>query len=97
MNKDYSKIYSEVIGFLDYLPEEQYIKIPNDLIRNFKWHMNYSHTFKYDPNKSLTEQGMSHDAKILILKIFNKYFATDEQKNKIKSVLAENKEIYLYK
>ena len=87
MISDYRKVYSEVVSFLNYLPKEEYIKIPYDLIEYFKWRMDYSYKFEYNPEISLEEQNISDDAKAIIIKIYNDYFATDDQKNKIKNIL----------
>ena len=93
MSEECRKVYSEVVGFLNCLPEEQYMKIPSNLIEYFKWHMDYSHVFEYNPEKRLDEQKISHDAKVVLLKIFNDYFANGEQKEKIKNVLIENERV----
>ena len=75
--------YNEVIEILNYIPKEDFNKIPIDKINMFKANINPNYHFKYDPNKTLQEQNVSKEARIIIAILFRDYWATPNQKEKI--------------
>ena len=80
---DMSNCYSEVIAILDQVREEDYNKIPKDIIETIKMNANPSYTFKYTPSKTLDEQNVSKEAKTIIALLFRDYWATPTQKEMI--------------
>ena len=92
--KDYSKAYAEVLGVIDYLSEEEYNKIPFEELEFFERNQDEEYDFKYDPEKSLHEQRISREAKAILVWLFQKYFATPEENEKINQKLSENEEKY---
>ena len=77
--------YNEVIEILNYIPKEDFNKIPTDIINMFKAYMNPNYHFKYDANKTLEEQNVSKEARTIIAIFFRDYWATPEQRDKIKA------------
>lgn len=75
--------YSEVIAILNELCEEDYNKVPKDLIETIKMNINPTYTFKYNPNKTLDEQNVSKEAKTIIAILFRDYWANTTQREKI--------------
>lgn len=85
VNVEYANAYSEVIEILKYLSQEDYEKIPKEKINFFETNANKDYIFEYDPDKTLQEQNVSKIARTIIAILFRDYWATDEQKNKIKA------------
>ena len=83
VNIEYANAYSEVLGILKFLVQEDYEKIPKEKINLFETNANKDYIFEYDPEKSLQEQNVSQIARTIIAILFRDYWATDEQRNKI--------------
>ena len=83
VNIEYANAYSEVLGILKFLVQEDYEKIPKEKINLFETNANKDYVFEYDPEKSLQEQNVSQIARTIIAILFRDYWATDEQRNKI--------------
>ena len=82
--------YSQVYSFIDSLPIENYIKIPENVIDYINWHRDYTYKFKYDNSKTVDDQNISKEARILILNIYLEYFADDNKKQEIMKKLSQN-------
>lgn len=82
---EYANAYTEVLEILSYISREDYNKIPQEEIDLFKTNCNKEYDFKYDMNKTLTEQKVSKIARIIIAILYRDYWATDIQKEKIKA------------
>ena len=80
---NYKIAYSEVLEILKHISEEEYNKIPNDMIELFKTNANNDNEFVYNPNKTLEEQNVSETARTVIAILFRDYWATETQKEKI--------------
>ncbi len=85
VNIEYANAYSEVIGILKFLSQEDYEKIPKEKINLFETNANKDYVFEYNPDKTLQEQDVSKIARTIIAILFRDYWATDEQRNKIKA------------
>ncbi len=85
---EYANAYSEVLEILKHIPLEDYNKIPASKIKLFETNANKEYKFKYNPELTLTEQGVSKRAKAIIAILFRDYWATDEQR---KIILAKQK------
>ena len=84
-NIEYANACSEVLGILKFLSNEDYNKIPTDVIDNIKANSNEQYKFFYDSNKTLDEQNVTKRAKSIIAVLYKNYLATDEQKEKIEN------------
>ena len=76
--------YKEVIEVLKYMPREEVNKIPDDVIKYYKDNMDASYNFEVDETKTFEEQNLSEKAKVVLAIFFRDYWATLEQKEKIK-------------
>lgn len=81
----YANAYTEVLEILKSISQEDYNKIPKEKIDLFEHNANKEYIFDYDSNKTLEEQNVSKIARAIIAILFRDYWATDEQKNKIKA------------
>ena len=90
INSTYSRAYAEVLEIIKYFPKEEYSKIPEEKIEFYKNNMDKDYIFTINPKIDLSEQNISPEANAIIVNIFRDYFATEEQKVKIKEILDLN-------
>lgn len=83
--KNKSNAYVEVLEVLKRLNEKDYNRVPKDIIEKFESEANNEYSFEYDDNKDLKEQNLMEETKVYLAVLFKKYWATDEQKQKISS------------
>lgn len=76
----YAKAYVELYELIKNLTEEDKSKIPNKFIDFIKDKMDKEYTFKIDKSIGILEQNYSVEAKALIVKLYEKYLAPDEEK-----------------
>lgn len=91
---NFNKVCSEVYGFICSLSIEEYYKIPEDEINFYKLNRDYNYKVKYDVFKPLEELKMLSETKIIILKLFMDYFANEEEKEYINTILRKNEDIF---
>lgn len=89
-NNKYAKAYKEVLEIIKYFPEEEYNKIPKEKIAFYEANMDPNYQFVINPKIDLSEQNISKEANAIIVTLFQDYFATEEQKAKIKEILELN-------
>lgn len=95
MTKDkYSKAYTEVLEILKHLPKNEYDKIDKEKIKFFEKNKDISYKFSINPEISLDEQNISIEANSIIVTLFQDYFASEKQKEKLKIILKKNEDKY---
>lgn len=92
VNSVYAKSYTEVLTLLKCLSKEEYSKIPKEEIDFLEENCDKVYKFKLDKSKNLTEQNVSREANAVLVVLFQKYFASEEQKDKLKTILMQNYE-----
>ena len=75
--------YTEVYTILEDLNEEEYNKIPPEVIETIKENRNEEYFFELDEDLTLKEQTMLPETKAILFNLFRDYLATQEQKEKI--------------
>ena len=85
INSKYAKAYTEVLEIIKYFPEEDYNKIPKKKIEFYKENMDKNYDITNNP-----EQNLSPEANAIIVTLYRDYFASEEQKQKIKEILELN-------
>ena len=90
INNTYSRAYTEVLEIIKYFPEEEYAKIPKEKIEFYENNMDKDYVFTINPEIDLSKQNVSLEASAVIVNLFTDYFATEEQKIKIKEILDLN-------
>ena len=88
----YSKAYKEVLEIIKYFPEEEYNKIPKEKIEYYRDNMDKNYEFSIDPEKDLAEQNISKETNSIIIALYQDYFATEKEKQKINEILKANDE-----
>lgn len=81
----YANAYTEVLEILKNISQEDYNKVPKEKIYLFEQNANKEYIFDYDSTKTLEEQNVSKIARAIIAILFRDYWATDEQRDKIKA------------
>lgn len=81
----YANAYTEVLETLKNISQEDYNKVPKEKINLFEQNANKEYIFDYDSTKTLEEQNVSKIARAIIAILFRDYWATDEQRDKIKA------------
>ena len=82
MNK-YANAFKEVSVILEYLVEEDYEKVPKELIAVINENKNEAYEYEMNDELDLNEQPMLPETKALLFNIFRDYLSTPEQKEKI--------------
>ena len=75
--------YKEVYEILQELNEEEYNKIPSEVINAIKENMNEEYEFYLDGELELKDQLMLPETKAILFNLFRDYLSTQEQKEKI--------------
>lgn len=75
--------YTEVYTILQELNEEEYSKIPPEVLETIEENMNKEYEFILDDELELKEQQMLPETKAILFNLFRDYLATTEQKEKI--------------
>lgn len=87
---NYARAYTEVLEIVSYFPENDYKKVPIELINFYKKNMDKNYNFKINPKVDLSSQNISKEANAIIVNIYRDYFATEIQKKVINEILDQN-------
>ena len=90
MKNKYAKAYKEVLEILKTLPKEEYNKIPGEKVQFYKDNMDQTYEFTIDSKVDLSKQKISKAASAILVTLFQDFFATEKQKEKIKKILELN-------
>lgn len=77
---DYKKRFVEIDEILKHLPEEDFYKIPNDLIKLIKENKDSNYSWNYDENKKITSQNLHRDTIAILAYINTEFILENEQK-----------------
>ena len=75
--------YTEVYTILQHLNEEEYNKIPPEIVDAIRLNRNVEYEYTLNNELNLEKQPMLHETKAILFNLFRDYLATPEQKNKI--------------
>ena len=90
ISNNYAKAYKELLEIIKHFPLEEYNRIPKEKIKFYEENMDKNYIFTINPNIDLSEQNISRETKALIVTLYEEYFATEEQKEKIKEIIVLN-------
>ncbi len=93
MEEKYARAYTEVLEIISHFSDEEYSKIPEEKIRFFEDNKDENYYFRIDPSIDLAEQNISKEANAILVILFRDYYATEEQKVKLKEILEINQKI----
>lgn len=92
-NEEYAVACTEVLEVLNYISKEDYNKVPRDVIKVLEKNKKDDIVFLYNPWKDINEQKMSETGRIMLASFFRDYWATPEQREKIKSFQSNRRNI----
>ena len=75
--------YTEVYTILQDLNEEEYNKIPFEVVETIEKNRNEEYDYELDEELKLKDQQMLPETKAILFNLFRDYLATPEQKSKI--------------
>lgn len=75
--------YTEVYTIFQDLNEEEYNKIPPEIIEAIRTNRNEKYEYELDENLELKDHQMLPETKAILFNLFRDYLATPEQKEKI--------------
>lgn len=94
---DCNKRLVEVDTILSYLSQENYAKIPQEIINAIKENMDKDYTWEYDESKELEEQEVNRDTIAILSYINTEYLLNDEQRAYMEKLYEENEQKELQK
>ena len=87
----YKNAYTEVYEIIKQLDEEEYNKIPSEVIKAIEENRNTEYEFDLDEDIELKEQELLPATKAILFNLFRDYLSTPEQKEKILKMQAEER------
>ena len=87
----YKNAYTEVYEIIKQLDEEEYNKIPSEVIKAIEENRNTEYEFDLDEDIELKDQELLPETKAILFNIFRDYLSTPEQKEKIIKMQAEER------
>lgn len=91
MTNSYRNAYKEVYTILNYLDEEDYERIPLEVVEAIKSNMNEEYEYEMNEDVDIFKQHMLPETKATLYNIFRDYLATPEQKEKILKMQGEDR------
>ena len=79
----YTDAFTQVYVILKELEEEDYKKIPQEVVSAIEKNRNKEYEFELDESRELKDQDLLPESRALLFKIYRDYLATPEQKQKI--------------
>ena len=87
----YKNAYTEVYEIIKQLDEEEYNKIPSEVIKAIEENRNTEYEFDLDEDIELKEQELLPETKAILFNLFRDYLSTPEQKEKIIKMQVEER------
>ena len=83
MENTINQSYSEVYDIIEHLDKKLYNKIPAKFIKMLKENMDNNYNVEIDYNKSINEQKLLKDTKIILSIIYRDYLCSEEKKKEL--------------
>lgn len=90
MERTFEMACTEVLELLKLLPQDEYNKIPKNEIEFLQRKKDRNYEFKIDESISLEQMNISRRANAIFVVLWEKYFASENQKQKLHIILREN-------
>lgn len=97
------KAYVEVLEILKYIPKDDYDKVPNYIIENMQHEMDRSYACELNFVDGFENQKLLEETQAILAVFYRDYWASDEQKKKLKEIealerkIAEEEKVKKYK
>lgn len=86
ITKEFRKACVEILEILKYVPEEEYNKIPKDLISFFEEEKLEEYRFEVNISKALIDQNMLEKTRDILTILCRDYWSTKEQKEELEEI-----------
>lgn len=83
MTKVYKKAFTEAYEILSYLDEENYKKIPNDIMDTLYENRDINYEFFIDESIPLSDQDLLEETKAVLFNLYRDYLADSQTREKI--------------
>lgn len=87
----YANAYTEVYGILEQLSEEDFNKIPPQVVETIRENQNSEYDFELDEELELKDQKLLPETKAILFNLFRDYLSEPWQKEKIIKMQAEER------
>ena len=87
----YANAYTQVYEIIKQLSEEEYAKIPNEVVEVIKENRNTEYKFELDDDLKLKDQELLPETRAILFNIFREYLSTLEQKEMIIRIQREER------
>ena len=88
---NYSNAFTEVYTILSYLDEEEYNKIPTEVLEVVFQNRNTKYYYELNEDLDLRSQAMLPETKAILFNLFRDYLSTPKQKEKIIRIQKEER------
>lgn len=78
-----SRAYVEVLQILNYIPKEDYNKIPSEIIKNMELNKDKEYLYTVTHFNDFQRQEMLAETEAILAVLFRDYWATEEQRKRI--------------
>lgn len=85
MKENYPKAFTEVLEILKYMPIDDVKKIPKELIDTFEYNKDNNYKFIISEDQDFSTLKILDETEAIMVNIFEDYWATPEQKAKIRA------------
>lgn len=82
--KIYAMAYTEILELLKYIDKGWVAKVPEEKINFYKKYHDKNHAFHYDICKSLQENIMLRETRIMLANLYIDYWASPEERERIR-------------
>lgn len=87
----YANAYTEVYGILEQLSEEDFNKIPPQVVETIRENQNSEYDFELDEELELKDQKLLPETKAILFNLFRDYLSETWQKEKIIKMQAQER------
>ena len=92
ITQNYKNAFTEVYTILNYIEDEDYNKIPEDVISVIEENRNEDYEYEMNEDVDIFTQPMLPETKAILFNFFRDYWSTPDQKEKIKRMQKEERQ-----
>jgi len=86
ITQEYKNAFAEVYTILDYIEDDDYYKIPEDVISVIYENRNKDYEYEMNEDLDIFKQPMLKETKAILFNFYRDYWSSNEQREKIKKI-----------
>lgn len=86
ITQEYKNAFAEVYTILDYIEDDDYYKIPEDVISVIYENRNKDYEYEMNEDLDIFKQPMLKETKAILFNFYRDYWSSNEQRKKIKKI-----------